>query len=98
MTDRGAIRFTDNDDGDDSGKPLLEVAYSGGTGVIEQTANGDEQQQAPRLASASYTTLPYLVLMVLGMRIAFITRQTYDAMTPLLRRLADRCMVAEKCD
>jgi hypothetical protein len=46
----------------------------------------------------AYSQRPYLVLVILGIRVAHLTRREYDRLTPVLRKLADACMRLEKRD
>ena len=46
----------------------------------------------------AYSQRPYLVLVIVGIRVAHMTRREYDRLTPMLRKLADACMRLEKHD
>ena len=58
----------------------------------------DDMLPAEAPEGRSYSQRPYLVLIILGVRVAHITRREYDMLTPLLRKLADACMRLQKTD
>jgi len=66
--------------------------------VIEQNSDGSETPETPLLENKSYLRAPYLALFVLGIRLVFLTRKTYDDMPAFLRRVADKLMVPQKAD
>jgi hypothetical protein len=94
----GSVSFADDDETDAAAASTYLLPLTPKQPILEQNSDGSETPETPLLENSSYLRTPYLALFVLGIRLVFLTRKTYDDMPTFLRRVADKLMVPQKAD